>query len=53
MARRTAEFRLGHLGAAYNSYRYTGPAPLNIDESQDQFSANYARPLADSGVRNS
>ncbi len=52
MARRTAEFRLGHLGAAYNAYRYTGPAPLKLDETQNQFAANYTRPVAASGVQN-
>jgi hypothetical protein len=52
MASRTAEFRLGHLGAAMNAYKYAGPAPLRLNGDQDQFAGNYSRRVADSGVRN-
>jgi hypothetical protein len=52
MANRTAEFRLGHLGAAFNSYKYAGPAPLPMGGEQNKFAANYGRRVASSGVQN-
>lgn len=52
MANRTAEFRLGHLGAGLNAFRYSGPAPLKFGSEENQFAANYGRPLAASGVQN-
>lgn len=52
MANRTAEFRLGHLGAGMNISKYAGPAPLQFGSEENQFAANYSRRVADSGVRN-
>jgi hypothetical protein len=53
MTRSHAEFRLGHLGPAYNAPRYAGRAPVQYDSTQDRFAGHYSkRVTGDDGVRN-
>ena len=51
MGRNLPEFRLGNLGGGGLNPKFTGPAPIKFDDSQNKFAANVAVKIQPSGSK--